>query len=457
MLFQDVQYSAYFDDDKTLFDFGYYRECLAQNNSNYCLITGTKVDNLIKYDERTWSDKNITIPYIANWMNHINISRKVDLLMGLCLPSSCSSIDATKIASQLVDHSQHFVSLDRCELSSTPIKLNKYQIMACLLVGSIILIHFIAHLLPSNLNLNVFNLRENFALLFNTNIADEAIPCLYGLKSLSMLIVLIGNLQYLAYIPSKYASIDNDQHSYSFIGRTNNVYVYLVDTFFLISGCLSIRAAYSKFRGIRNYKIIFARSYRFATLITWTIALNFLLFMPAVKKHFAGPLWETFLAAKGLNEACQDHWWSDIMLLDLWRFRFNQCTISSWILALDVVYFATVLYLVLPLLDLNVIVIIGMALSTLTGIIAAGITLRKVSYPPTIVSSQLFTPGYFDFVNFFLTKPWIHGTVYVMGTLIAVYAKRNKDQLSKVTRKMKKGMLLIVADFYRKDNLYTLL
>lgn len=432
---QDVQYSANIVGDtreKTLFDFGSYRECMSQEKSNYCLITGTKPKNLVATSERTWSDKNITVNYIAEWMNHINISRKVNLLMGLCLPASCSPVDAEKIAFELIDQSEHHVRLDRCEQSGIPEKLTRHQVFAILFIVALFLLHLIGPLTPAHWNLVVFNFRDNFPILFNTNMADESIPCLYGLKSLSMLIVLLGNLQYLAYIPSKYASAPDDEHSYPFFGRTYNFYLYMIDTFFLISGFLSIRAAYSKFRGIRNYKIVFARSYRFAALLAWTIALNFVVFTPYIKRRFAGPLWESFLAARGLQEACQDHWWSDLLLIDNWRFRFNQCTLTSWVLSLDIMYFTTTIYLILPCLELKIIVIIGMVLSTLMSLIAGGITLRKVHYPPTVVSNQLFTPGYFDFMNFFVTKPWIHGTIYMMGTIMAVYMKRHKSELSKV-------------------------
>ncbi|XP_074599544.1 nose resistant to fluoxetine protein 6-like isoform X2 [Brevipalpus obovatus] len=419
---------------KNYYDFGSYHECLSQKQTVYCVSTSTEPQNLLPMNDQDLFIKNLFYAYEFDWANHINITRKAEIILALCLPDVCSDSDAEKVFNQLMDDPRRPMLLDRCEKQIQFTGLTRYHIVIVVFLFFTLIILIIAPKMPKSWSFSVFNIKENWRILFNIRKTEETVSCIYGLKVLCLLAVLVGNLQYLAWIPEK-KSIPLDDNSnnftYPFISDPSNSYHYHIDTFFLISGFLSIQSAFARFRGVTAIRVIWARYFRFVTVVVWTIALNFLVFHPLMKKNFAGPLWESFYGARGLTESCQNHWWSDLFLMDHWRFKTNQCTVVSWILGHDLAFFVGSLYFFLPWIELKVVILLMTTLSSLASIAAAGITIKKINHPPTIVTSRLFTPGYFDYFNYFLAMPWIHGTNYLIGCALAAYMKKQRSQLSK--------------------------
>uniref|UniRef100_T1KVV2 Nose resistant-to-fluoxetine protein N-terminal domain-containing protein n=1 Tax=Tetranychus urticae TaxID=32264 RepID=T1KVV2_TETUR len=436
---------------KSFIDFGSYQQCMKLRSSTYCLITGTSEDNLIQSNERTvWHEKNSTINYMVDLSHHLNVSRKASLMLGLCLPSNCFGSDVEDFSSSLLSYTNLTVRLDRCEKPvPTPIKLSRYETIALVYLGILVVSHLMGPCSSSDKPLSSFNIASSWKSFVSHSIRnpEDQVNCIYGLKTMCMAALILGNLQYSTSIPYKFDLNNNIdvKNSYPLIGNPTNSYLHLIDTFFFISGFLALRSAYSRLRSIKPKKVIFVRCFKFSSMITVTLALYFALFNGFIKSKIAGPLWESFYGARGLLPACKDHWWSEILMIDIWRFKYNHCTISSWYLAIDLLSFSSSLYFVIPWLEMKFIMIVLVILSFSTGLLATGFSLYKINYPSTIVSNQLFTPGYFDYINFFLTKPWIHGVCYMMGVLTAFYMRKPRSRLSKLNRKL--GTFLSIGSF----------
>ncbi|XP_053202755.1 O-acyltransferase like protein-like [Panonychus citri] len=434
---------------KSFIDFGSYQQCMKLKSSGYCLITGTSNDNLIQsVDQLAWHEKNSTINYMLDLDHHLNVTRKASLLLGLCLPTNCAGDDVETLSSTLLSHTNLTIRLDRCEKPQpTPIKLSRHEVFALIYLGFLVVCHLMGPCSTSDKPLSAFNIAESWKSFIgkSTRNRDDQVNSIYGLKALCMGALVLGNLQYLTAIPSKFNPVDVKGNNYPLIGSPVNTYLHLMDTFFFISGFLSLRSAYSRLRSIKSRKVIFVRCFKYSSMITVTVALYFALFNGYVKSKVAGPLWESVFGARDIIPACKDHWWSEILLIDLWRFNYNHCTLSSWYLGIDLLSFSSSLYFVIPWLEMKLIMIILVILSFGSGLIAAGFSLYKINYPSTIVSNQLFTPGYFDFINIFLSKPWIHGVCYMMGVLTAFHMRKPRQNLSKLKQRV--GTFLSIGSF----------
>nr|XP_015840143.1 PREDICTED: nose resistant to fluoxetine protein 6-like [Tribolium castaneum] len=186
-----------------------------------------------------------------------------------------------------------------------------------------------------------FSFYTNGKKLFRLGNAQE-LPCLNGIKALSMLWVVLGHV-YMAYV---FVPLDNYLDVYNWLDSTYSQYItgatVSVDTFLVIGGFLTMYTFEATLNKGTKFNVTLYYLHRFLRLTPSLAAM--LLAHAALFNYFgSGPLWEN--TDLYLSKACKEYWWSTLLYIQNYNNPNGICIPQSWYLSVDMQ-----LFLVSPLL-----------------------------------------------------------------------------------------------------------
>lgn len=268
-----------------------------------------------------------------------------------------------------------------------------------------------------------FSVFTNLPAALSTDTKPNDIPCLYGIRVITMLWILLGNTY--IYITQTFAEVPvalDLMDSYDLMERFSMQAVmsasYATDTFFMISGCLVSYWFLTKAETnddtvkMKTWIKFFIGKY---WKMTPPYMLTMVIFVYLYMYLGHGPLWPNRLDAA---DKCQTGWWKHLLYVN------NvvgvdgvpaekQCMAWSWYLAVNMQF-----YLISPILLTFTAFSSSMGL-TLTGLLAvAGMVasgMKEAQYGGEILTSRMDNGDYWNYV---FSKPWCRVSSYCVGLLL---------------------------------------
>ncbi|CAH2108553.1 unnamed protein product [Euphydryas editha] len=275
----------------------------------------------------------------------------------------------------------------------------------------------------ANIYLRSFSVYSNTRRLLTFTPNANALNCLDGIRSISMMWVIIGHTFQMHTLNSNLSVLLQWLISGDAVWITTGPYT--VDSFFLMAGILLTYTTVGKMTGIQFIKRLHLfylnRLLRMFPLLASIVLLEASVF----HRVSDGPYWET--VANNVQN-CRSFWWTTLLHVQNFVNPDHICIVHSWYIAIDIQ-----LYIVSPIILYWVLgksktaawlALIGGLLAILT----AGTVWNFIKNMPSISAS---IPRY-DEQTFYLQNyyylPWTRGAPFFLGMIVgyALYLNKGK-------------------------------
>ncbi|XP_042904392.1 nose resistant to fluoxetine protein 6 [Parasteatoda tepidariorum] len=437
----------------TVMDFGSYDECLKIrfNDSSlsfrgqYCMV-GYSSPLISPFSPNSSSGKKYidSYGYPPEWIakeiiNAGGYLKRVAFWLGTCVPSTCSQEDMTKLLSQVTKPLGMKVSIADCQIEKpNPWPYSAFVAVCFMMViaglcflgttADIITIrqHSYCHLVRF---LKAFSIYTNTEKLMS-NIPDGgALGCFHGMRFLSSTWIVLGHTYFFTdtwkYL--KYRNLLGFQAIFNHnlpLAIIEN-FTIPVGSFFFMSGFLLVYSTWRKLErnnGKLNLIMFFIHKY---WRMTPALVLMILMLM-ALPLINAGPLWNSTLNPP--IQACEKHWWTNILYINNWWGAEDFCVIHTWYLAALMQFHLVGVIVLLICYRWRII-------GTILGLVIAIGSCILTSFIAAWNDYPMPAPGYIkdmDIVDDYNTKIYVksfnHTVTYFMGMLTAYLVLKYKDK-----------------------------
>ncbi|KAG8198743.1 hypothetical protein JTE90_023508 [Oedothorax gibbosus] len=267
---------------------------------------------------------------------------------------------------------------------------------------------------------NCFCIFTNGAKLLDTSISEKQLPCLHGIRFLSLCWVMVchtygfsfSGIRNLADVPNL---IDNR----AFMIILNGF--FSVDSFFLLSGFLVAYIFFeqsSKSNG--NIPWIYFYVHRFVRLTP--VYMIVIAIYTTLYSYFAsGPFWVNY----DTEPVCHKNWWWNLLYINNFQQATEQCMAWSWYLANDMQFFVVSPIILITLKrwpKIGFSVWAAFLSATILSNIIVTYKFNLMSGITNIASidnMQDFLVRFMDFFNYLYVRPYTRMGPYLIGILLA--------------------------------------
>ncbi|XP_041969291.1 uncharacterized protein LOC121726123 [Aricia agestis] len=331
-----------------------WRESYPELQSKYCLadIVLQRTDRHVKRPRWNRNDPYQSTLQLIETKSVFGREIK-KLTWGICVPAECQSQSVGKLATVLLAHthlsmaglSARIAVDDTCQ----DVYMDKrYDALFYTFIGLILFLMTIAiicTLFNDKTNeyegvgsgvIKAFDIRSNLSSMMKSS--DE-LHVLYGIKFMSMCVVVIGHQIGMFNSGPISNGVNMDEDSTSFLGLLFLHDDSVVDSFFMLSGFLTATAI-TKMKNLPNPLVMIFKRYMrlvipYALMIFYVVAI-----FPYTG---TGPLWNRAVA--GETAQCKQNWWLNLLMVSNYVDTENVCIIISWYIPSDFHFFVFSLFL----------------------------------------------------------------------------------------------------------------
>ncbi|KYB27755.1 nose resistant to fluoxetine protein 6 [Tribolium castaneum] len=283
--------------------------------------------------------------------------------------------------------------------------------------------------------LQIFSLYSNMKKILSTHCENEKLTCLYGIKVLSMGIIVGGHMAVVrTAMGSKNPTLFFSEwrtywHNSLFLGT-----FFGVETFFCIGGVL---VSYLQLKYSEKYQINIFLFYFHRILRLLPALFAVILFYLGVLKYLCeGPFWPLLL--NYFVDNCRKTWWVTLLFLSNYLEPVAQCAAHSWYLAVD-----TQLYLIAPFVIINlkkhtIRVVTGMAIACFVCIIYTFIVTMKNNF-----GAILFFDSDMSYMKYYYLTPIAHLAPWSFGILLGYLLYRQNYQKIIISKRQNRFLMAI--------------
>ncbi|XP_064538728.1 nose resistant to fluoxetine protein 6 isoform X2 [Drosophila montana] len=282
---------------------------------------------------------------------------RININIGACVPATCSAAQLNRwlnnylrlLFEDAVAPEAQLVQEANCALAArqplAPLDWFAVGLLIFLAV-LVILCTLLDYINAPQQMLGVFSLRQNLRQLFQISRTTTTIPCLHGIRCLTIIWIIYGHdymFMLLAPNVNTYEVVAWAQTPYSMLLQSGSI---SVDTFFLLSGMLLVMATLRELdrqSGRLNVPLMYLHR---IVRLTPVLAVAVLLFMTLYPRLDSGPLWQQFTSSYQL---CTDTWWATLLYVQNYAAAGRMCLGHSWYLAVDMQLFLLSPLLLWPL------------------------------------------------------------------------------------------------------------
>ncbi|KAF5288412.1 hypothetical protein FQR65_LT12025 [Abscondita terminalis] len=269
---------------------------------------------------------------------HSNIHiANVGLRRGICLPDTCSNSD---IITMLKNYNiTVFLQDSNCQTDSYASTFDTVSLSIIIFFGFIFFImlastiyslatKYISKSKP-NLLFSAFCIIQNGRKIFAITNNSNQISCMYGIRAISMVWIILCHLYQIKTQFALQNSFDAlkalSDHKLDYIVGGNKT----VDTFLLLTG---ITLSYSFLTLIKNGKFnLFVYYVHRYLRLTPALAALVLFEVGPLKYLYSGPYWPELISYT--SHFCSQYWWKTLLYIN--NYDMNQCVRHSWYLSVD--------------------------------------------------------------------------------------------------------------------------
>ncbi|CAB3260984.1 unnamed protein product [Arctia plantaginis] len=443
-------------------DLGDYFQCLAINqdvgqqkiHGKYCMVGvpmgALSVLPLWPAFTGPWNVNDINFPddvhlksyvqQIANFTGSVGRGNNNNTLnprfsIALCIPKVCTVNDTDDIAiPSFIDYNVNFCRLP----NDKPFAAADYTAFGIFSVIGLLAVISTCYDLYQRFCIknasNISRLYSSFSVYTNTQrffvfkSSPDALECLDGIRTISMLWVVIHHV-YILYL---WGYIHNRLEAVNMIGELSYVLAsaapLAVDTFFLLSGMLVVYANLGKVTRGKFVKSIHL-FYLGRLMRLFPILAAMVLLQASMFNHVSdGPYWQNMAIEV---EHCRTYWWSTLLHVQNYVNPSEMCISSSWYLSVD-----TQLYVLSPLL---LFFLFGqkrvawamLILFLLIALVSASVFSFLYNLPAALIT--LGRPLEFDdYFNYYYVNTLTRAPPFVLGMIYGYTLYLNKEKTVKI-------------------------
>ncbi|XP_044737961.1 nose resistant to fluoxetine protein 6-like [Chrysoperla carnea] len=191
-----------------------------------------------------------------------------------------------------------------------------------------------------------FSWFSNFKSLIRINKNSDQLPCLNGIRFLSILWIMHGH-ELLTFMGKEIVNQNEifqwAQNLWSWFTIGSSV---SVDSFFVLSGCLLMYGFLKSQAKNVPFNVPLMYFHRYVRLTPAYLAV-ILIYLTLLTHMGSGPIWNETI--DGLHTTCQKYWWSGILYIQNYVSANDNCVAQTWYLSVDMQ-----LFIVSPLILLSV-------------------------------------------------------------------------------------------------------
>ncbi|KAL1491689.1 hypothetical protein ABEB36_012250 [Hypothenemus hampei] len=272
--------------------------------------------------------------------------------------------------------------------------------------------------------LKAFSLRINASALFKISENPGDLPCLHGLRFISMLWVILGHT-FFAYC---YGPVVNLPELFRFLYKETLGMIivniqFAVDTFFVISGMLTVLVS---MRSLQKNKFSVWKFYLIRYLRLTPALIPVVLFAIFLTKYLgSGPFYPQINDA--VAEPCRSNWWS-VFYLQNYINNFDTCIPQMWYLDVD-----WQMHIISPLflLFLPKRPKIGLLIMLIICVVSMGLSYYITWHYQLVTNFANFFGNTVDFYKRYYVKTHTRCSTWIIGGFLGYYlAKTEKRNYS---------------------------
>ncbi|XP_014224477.1 nose resistant to fluoxetine protein 6-like [Trichogramma pretiosum] len=282
--------------------------------------------------------------------------------------------------------------------------------------------------------LTAFSLHTNGQKLLSTKRSGDTIPCLDGLRYLSICWIIYGHTFYLEVVGVKLAKnhvIKMHEDWSSLLILNGNI---VTDTFFLLSGILLAYTLMAKKGkdGTPTFSVINLYLNRYLRLTpAYAIIVGF--YATLFEKLGSGPKWDTWVNSS--KENCRANWWINLLYVNNYVNLETMCMSQSWYLSVDMQLLWISPLFLYPMLKCNKAVYFWVV--TGTGLLASILIPFGITYFLNLTGTMLYYKNLMDVTNVYLqiyTRVYTRAGPYIIGLAFGYILFKTKNYKIRMNR-----------------------
>ncbi|XP_028038644.1 nose resistant to fluoxetine protein 6-like [Bombyx mandarina] len=271
-----------------------------------------------------------------------------ELTWGVCTPVSCLPSTIEKLMAVMLARSHlgaaglkaRIAVNEKCQTNEDQSYDGLFHSFV-ILMGSLISICLVCTYYNCTRQLESNSASSNLirAFCMNENASDllkmrkDGSEVIYGIKWLTMCLIVVDHQIGIGNAGPISNGLTSDNIIQSFLGLFILHDDLFVDTFFLLSGFLTI-SSFASLKKLPNPLIVILRRY-----IRLVAALSVVVFYVSAVYPYTGtgPLWNKAITAE--TEACRKNWWLNLLMISNYVDTENICIVISWYIPCDFHFF----------------------------------------------------------------------------------------------------------------------
>lgn len=414
------------------------RYCLAY--ANMPLMPTQPIEGIpFDYPSKAFNFSSPTFNYLKSYIHYF---RYMNVTSGICVPRQCSKFDLKRLANGYSEYLKTglIIDIDMCQTREPHNEIRWSHIIASIFVGSILCLNIIGVWAPKGSFLSQFNFAANMAKLFSTrprSPGPTSIPCLDGLKALTMLFMLYIHVFFTLLFQNMTTFFRTRESVTQPVFSSTLLGPFTMETFFLLTGLeTTIHFLYNKTK-LDGKVFLFLRWTRFVPSIAWMICCYILLFSNHFRDYMGGPYWNDYYATGSVASTCEKTWLGHLFLVAHYfdvKEDINICILADWYLEADYMFAIIFVVLVLPFIQRKrkSIATINTILLILLGAVILGSLMYIFDLQHSWIPMAYPQDKLMKYLVYIHSKGWGHMSSYFVGVLLGFIMGAFQLKVSKV-------------------------
>ena len=274
--------------------------------------------------------------------------------------------------------------------------------------------------------LRSFSFKANAYQILNLDSTESSssLGVIHGLRVITMAWIIMGHTIGLVN-PTIHSNVFAAEKMYTdFLVQGLLNATLSVDTFFFISGLLTVYVSWKKLKDRKSIpvaQLMILRYFRLTPPYLAVLAFSFV--FPFIS---SGPLWRE--TVEPITESCFHSWWTNLLYVNNFVKTDKLCLMHSWYLSNDMQMHLFAIAFLILLLKSKLLAFLFLSASMVSCTAYAAVQTFVNDYPPTIVSTSPAVEDRWHYILDFYYKPWPHLPSYCIG-LIVGYTLANRSRL----------------------------
>lgn len=271
-----------------------------------------------------------------------------------------------------------------------------------------------------------FSAYNNCSRLMTTNIPEGSIRCLYGLKVLSLIWVILAHSYLTLDIKAVGQLLQTQKVNSLFLFQVVLNASLAVESFFFISGLLVTLTVFRRLSRSPNMTTGQWVWFYIHRLVRTTPAVAVVIAIVLSAYQLSnGPLWREIIYPSA--ERCRKNWWIHLLHISNFFDVSRMCFLHLWYISADVQLFLLtplVLYVLFKKPFFGRCLILCLILLS---IVSTGVVTFMDHLPPTLIFDNPDPNSRKPFGNLILVKPYPHAAPYLIGVMTGYFLHQKPD------------------------------